>query len=53
MFEFLFKKSPKVDKSELVKKQYSIIKDLYFTETISHERKQELVSLIEKYGYLP
>ena len=53
MFDFLFKKAPKVDKLEVLKKQYSIVKNFYSKETISFERKQELSSLIEKYGYLP
>ena len=53
MFDFLFKKAPKVDKLEVLKNQYSIVKNLYSKETIAFERKQELSSLIEKYGYLP
>lgn len=53
MLDFLFKKAPKIDKAETIKKQYSVIKNLYATETIPFERKQELSSLIEKFGYLP
>ena len=53
MFDFLFKKAPKVNKLEVLTNQYSIVKNLYSKETIAFERKQELSSLIEKYGYLP
>ena len=53
MLNFLFKKAPKIDKSEIIKKQYSKIKDLYSTETIPSKRQKELSDLIEKYGYLP
>ena len=53
MFNFLFKKEAKISKSEIIKKNYAIIKDLYAKETISYERKEELSRLIEKYGYLP
>ena len=53
MLNFLFKKAPKIDKSEIIKKQYSKIKSLYSTETIPSKRQKELSDLIEKYGYLP
>ena len=48
-----FKSSSLKCKSEIIKKNYAIIKDLYAKETISYERKEELSRLIEKYGYLP
>lgn len=53
MFDFLFGKTPEIDKSEIIKKQYSKIKDLYSAQTIPAKRKEELSSVIEKYGYLP
>lgn len=53
MLDFLFKKEPKVNKFEIIKNRFKIIKDLYAKEAISFDRKQELSSLIEKFGYLP
>ncbi len=52
MFDFLFKKQ-EINKSDIFKSQYLKIKELYSKETIKAERKNELSSLIEKYGYLP
>ena len=53
MLDFLFKKEPKINKSAVIKEQYFIVKDFYEKEKISEKRKEELSSLIEKYGYLP
>ena len=53
MFGFLFKKEPKIDRLKIVQDQFKKIKNLYAKEEISFERKKELSSLIEKYGYLP
>ena len=53
MFEFLFKKAPKENRSEIIKTNFKKIKEFYEKETISYERKKELGDLIEKYGYLP
>ncbi len=53
MFDFLFKKAPKVNEIEVLQKNFSIIKDFYSKDKISFERKKELSDLIEKYGYLP
>ncbi len=52
MFDFLLKKQS-ISKSEIIKKQYSKIKELYSQEDVSLKRKAELTNLIEKYGYLP
>ncbi len=52
MFNFLFKKQA-VNKSEIFNDLFSKIKDLYSKEPITTERKNELSSLIEKFGYLP
>ena len=51
MFDFLMKKQ-EVNKAEIFNEQYKKIKALY-NEEIKPERQKELVSLIEKYGYLP
>lgn len=52
MFDFLFKKQ-KINKSEIFNNLYTKIKDFYAKEEINSERKKELSSLIEEYGYLP
>ena len=52
MFDFLFKKQ-EVDKSEIFNYQYKKIKELYQKEQLKKERKDELASLINKFGYLP
>lgn len=53
MFNFLFSKNEVEDKKTVIIEQYNKLKDFYFRETISYERKSELSKLIEKYGYLP
>lgn len=53
MFEFLFGKKELIDKKELFNNLFSKIKEFYSSETVSGERKKELSSLIEKFGYLP
>ena len=53
MFGFLFKKEPKINRLKITQTQFEKIKSLYAKNEISFERKEELSSLIEKYGYLP
>lgn len=53
MFGFLFKKEPKIDRFKVIQTQFEKIKKLYCEKEISFERKEELSSLIQKYGYLP
>ena len=53
MLDFLFKKNETINKKELFNNLFSKIKDLYCKEEISGERKRELSSQIEKFGYLP
>lgn len=53
MFGFLFKKGPKIDRLKITQVQFEKIKNLYSKNEISFERKEELSSLIKKYGYLP
>ena len=52
MFDFLMKKE-EINKSAVFNAQYKKLRDLYSKEEITSKRKQELTSLIEKYGYLP
>ena len=52
MLNFLFKKEQK-DKSKIFNDLYLKVRNLYANETIAYERKKELCSLIERYGYLP
>lgn len=52
MFNFLFKKQ-EIDKSEIFNDLYLKIRNKYSVETLTAERKNELASLIEKFGYLP
>jgi hypothetical protein len=52
MLDFLFKKQD-INKSEFFNSLYSKIHGYYLKEEIKIERKKELSSLIEKYGYLP
>ena len=53
MFGFLFKREPKIDRLKIVQTQFEKIKNLYLKEEISFERREELSSLIQKFGYLP
>ena len=52
MFGFLFNKQ-KINSIELFNSLYKKIKEFYYIENISIERKNELSKLIEKFGYLP
>lgn len=52
MFNFLFKKQ-EINKSEIFNNLYIKIKDFYLKEPVTEERRNELSSLIEKFGYLP
>lgn len=53
MFDFLLNKKNKINKSEIINNHFKKIKEIYSKETISAERKQEISSLIEKFGYIP
>ena len=55
MLEFLFgkKNSSQNDKVLRLNKIYAALKENYPAEKISEKRKNELSSLIKKYGYLP
>ncbi len=52
MLKFLMQKQEK-SKSDYFNELYSKIKKIYSQKEISYNRKQQLYSLIEKYGYIP
>ncbi len=52
MFNFLFKKNS-INKKEVIRTQFEKIKKLYAHAEIPQKRKDELYSLIKKFGYLP
>ena len=55
MLEFIFGKKNSSQEPRYIKlnKIYSALKKAYPSDKISDERKQELSSMIQKYGYLP
>ncbi len=52
MLNFLLKKQ-KTSKTEKIANNFLKIKNLYYKENILPQRKSELSSLIEKFGYIP
>ncbi|MBO6273148.1 hypothetical protein J6O48_10280 [bacterium] len=53
MLEFLFKKKNDTNRSQLVNEFYKQLKTLYNTDSISEERKNYLLDLMNTYGYIP
>ena len=53
MLDFLFKKKSDSHRQHSVNEFYSKLKTIYNTESISDERRNYLLDLMNKYGYIP
>jgi len=53
MLEFLFKKKTDANRAHSVNEFYQKLKTVYKTESVSDERKEYLLDLMNKYGYVP
>ena len=53
MLDFLFKKKTDHNRSHVTNEFWTKLKSLYPTDTISDERRNYILDLMDKYGYIP
>ena len=53
MLDFLFKKKTEVSRSQAVNDLYSHLKSLYNTDSVSDDRRNYILDLMNRYGYIP